>query len=66
MFFCSLRITQIIEIEQKINRNNLTYKTGDKKDKTYDFQKFKTITSFRREIYNVELNPEEQMRLKNK
>ena len=32
------------EIEQKLNRGDLIYKTGNKRrDKTYDFQKFKTI-----------------------
>ena len=31
------------------------YETGNKKrDKTYDFQKFKTIKYFRRKIYNGE------------
>ena len=37
----------------KLERNYLIYKTGNKKkDKTCDFQKFKTIRSFGREIHN--------------
>ena len=36
-------------MENKIDINYLIYKTGSqKKDKTYDFQKFKTIRSFGR------------------
>ena len=36
-------------MENKLDRNNLIYKTGNKKnDKTYNFQKFKTIRSFGR------------------
>ena len=42
------------EIEQKLNRGDLIYKTGNKRrDKTYDFQKFKTIQSFGREIVSI-------------
>ena len=41
------------ELEQKSSRDYLIYKPGNKKkDKTYDFQRFKTITSFEREIYS--------------
>ena len=62
---------RIIEIEQKINRDNLVYKTGDqKKGKTYDFQKFKARISFQRGIYNDELTLEdaleEQIKFKTK
>ena len=40
-------------MEIKLNRDDLIYKTGNKnKGKTFDFQKFKIIRSFRREIYN--------------
>ena len=51
------------------NRNYLIYKTGNnKRDKTYDFQKFKTIRSFGKEIYNNDLSLGdalgEQIRLK--
>ena len=36
----------------KLNRNDLIYQTGNKKkDRTYDFQKFKTIRFFGRGIY---------------
>ena len=39
------------KIEQKINRDDLIYKTANKyRDKAYDFQKLKTITSFGKEI----------------
>ena len=43
-------------MENKLKRNDLIYKTSNrKKDKTYNFQKFKTIRSFRGEIYNSDL-----------
>ena len=63
-------LNKIVEIEQKINRDNLIYRLGDKKkDKRYDFQKFKTIRSFGIEICNDELaleDPlEEQVEIKN-
>ena len=46
-------MNKIIEIENKLNRDDLIYKTGNKKkDKIYYFQKFKTIKSFERETYN--------------
>ena len=45
-------LNKIKEIVEILNGNNLIYKMGDK---TYDFQKFKTIRLFRREIYNDEL-----------
>ena len=50
-------LNKIVEIENKIDGKELIYKTGDKKkDKTYDFQKFKTIRFFWREIYNNDLS----------
>ena len=56
-------------MENKLDRNDLIYKIGNKKkDKAYDFQKFKTIRSFGREIYNNDLSLdvalEQQIRLK--
>ena len=43
-------------MENKLKRNDLIYKTSNrKKDKTYNFQKFETIRSFGREIYNSDL-----------
>ena len=45
---------KINKIEQEVNRDNLIYKTGN--DKTHDFQKFKTIRSFGREIIAVYLH----------
>ena len=50
-------------MENKLNRNYLIYKTGDKKKiKTYDFQKIKTIRSFGRALeqliklkYNIDI-----------
>ena len=64
------KLIKIVEIEQKINRGNLIYKTDDKKkDKKYDCQKFKAIRYFRREIYNNKLTLEdalqEQIKFKN-
>ena len=50
-------VNKIKEIEQKINGNDLIYKTGNKKKgKKYDFQKFKTIRSFGRDIYSINLS----------
>ena len=47
------KLNNVVEIENTLNKDDLSYKTGNKKkDKTYDFQKFKTITSLGREIYN--------------
>ena len=56
-------------MENKLDRNDLIYKAGNKKmDKTFDFQKFKTIRSFGREIYinNLSLDNalEQKIRLK--
>ena len=37
------------------DKNDLIYKTSNKKiNKIYDFEKFKTKRSFRREIYDIE------------
>ena len=50
-------LKKFLEIKNKLNRDNLIYKTGNKKnDETFDFQKFETIRSFRREIYNNDLS----------
>ena len=50
-------LNKIVEIENKIDGKELIYKTGNKKkDKTYDFQKFKSIRFFWREIYNNDLS----------
>ena len=50
-------LNKIVEMENKLNRDDFIYKTGNKKkDKIYDFQKFKTIRSFRRSIYNNDLS----------
>ena len=59
----------MVEMENKLDRNDLTYKTGNKrKNKAWDFGKFKTIRSFGREIYNNDLSLndtfEQQIRLK--
>ena len=49
-------LNKIVEMENKLNRDNLIYKTGNmKKNKTYDCQKFKTIISFGKEIYNNDI-----------
>ena len=43
-------------MESKLDSNDLIYKTGNKeKDKRYNFQKFKTIRSFGKKIYNNDL-----------
>ena len=50
-------LNKIVEVENKFDRNYLIYKTGNKKsDKTYEFQKCKTIRSFEREIHNNDLS----------
>lgn len=42
------------KVKREIDRDYLIYKTGImKKSKTYDFQKFKIIWSFGRDIYSV-------------
>ena len=42
--------------EKKLDRNDLSYKTGNKKNsKTYRLPKFKTIRSIGREIYSNDL-----------
>ena len=49
-------LNKIVQMENKLNRDNLIYKTGNmKKDKTYDFQKFKTIICFGKEIYSNDI-----------
>ena len=58
-----------MKTEDNFYRDDSIYKTGNKKkDKTYDFQKFKTIRYFGREIYNSNLSQddafEQQLRLK--
>ena len=52
-------IENSIKREQEISREDLSYKTGNKKkSKAYDFQKLKTIRSFGREMYsgNIEID----------
>ena len=44
-------------MKNNLNKNDLFYKISNKKnDKTNDFQKFKTITSFENEIYSNDLS----------
>ena len=57
-------------MKNKLGRNDLIYKTSNiEKDKTFDFQKFKTIKYFGIEIYNNDLSLddalEQQIRSKN-
>ena len=63
------KLNIIVEMENKLDRNDLVYKTGySKKDKKSGFQKFKTIRSFEREIYGNDLSLddvlEQKIRLK--
>ena len=40
-----------VKMENELDRNSLIYKTGNKKkDKTYDFQKCKTIKEEKRDL----------------
>ena len=39
-------------IEPKVIGDNLVYKTGNKKDKIFNFQKFKTVIYFGGKNYN--------------
>ena len=61
-------LNKIVEKENKLNRNDLIYKTGNKKRIKHDFQKFKTIRSFGRAIYENDLSLDDalkqQIRLK--
>ena len=51
-------------MENEFNRNNLIYQTGNKKrDKANNFQKFKEIRSFGREIYNNDLSLDDALEL---
>ena len=44
-------------MENKLDKSYLSCKTGNKKkNKVYDFQKFKTVRSSGREIYNNDLS----------
>ena len=43
------KLNKIAEMENKHHRNDLIYEIGNKKkEKTYDFQKFRTIKYFER------------------
>ena len=60
-------LNKIVQMKKKFNRDDLIYKTGNKKkDKAYDFRKFMTIRSFGKEISNNDLSLddliEQQMR----
>ena len=47
------KLKKIVELENRLNGDDLIYKIGNKKRiKKYDFQKFKTIRSFWRQIHN--------------
>ena len=61
-------LTRTAEMENKLDRNDLIYETSNKKkNKTYDFQNFKTIRFFGEEIDNNGLSLDdtlgEQIRL---
>ena len=58
---------KIVEMENKLDRNGLIHNAGNKKkNKTYDFQKFKTIRSTGREIYSNDLSLDDALEQKNK
>ena len=51
-------------MENKPKRDDLIYKTDNKKkDRTYDFQKLKTIKSFERKICNNDLSLDDVIEL---
>ena len=57
-------LNKVVESENKPNRNNLIYIIGHKKkNRIYDFQKFKTITSFGKEIYHNDLSLNDALKL---
>ena len=57
-----MKLIKIIKIQREVNKDDLTYKTGNnKKDKLYDFQKFKTIKPFGIRTYNGELTLEDAL-----
>ena len=62
------KLKKIVELVNALSRDDLIYKTGNKKKhKTYFFGRFKTIRSFGREVYNNDLSLddtlEQQIRL---
>ena len=57
-------LNKIVEIEIKLNRGDLIYKTSNKKRIKHDCQKFKTIISFGREIYNDNLSLDDALKQK--
>ena len=57
-------MNKIVEMENKPKRDDLIYKTDNKKkDRTYDFQKLKTIKSFERKICNNDLSLDDVIEL---
>ena len=49
-------MNKTVEMENNLKRDDLIYKTDNKKmNQIYDFQKFKTIRSFGKEIYDNDL-----------
>ena len=57
-------LNKVVEIKNKLHSDDLIYRTDNrKKDKTYDFQKFKTRRSFGREIYINDLSLDDALEL---
>ena len=57
-------LNKSVKMKNKQNRDNLIYKTGNKKkNKSYDFQKCKTIRSFGRKIYKNNLSLDDAIEL---
>ena len=56
------KLGKFVEMGNKLNRDDLINKTGNKKkDEIYDFQNFKVIRSFGREIYNNDLSQDDAL-----
>ena len=57
-------LNKSVKMKKKQNRDNLIYKTGNKKkSKSYDLQKCKTIRSFGRKIYKNNLSLDDAIEL---
>ena len=57
-------LNKSVKMKNKQNRDDLIYKTGNKKkNKSYYFQKFKTIRSFGKKIYENNLSLDDAIEL---
>ena len=56
------QLKNIAEMENEHTRDYWIYKTGNSsKNKTFDYQKFRTVRSFKKEIYNNDLSLDDDL-----